>query len=1558
MARIDVSWTSVGGLLQLYKYEPFSNTFTATVPGDTLTYATSSTELLAYLTGTGTTSASFRSPGGATVAYSNQLTLAVRASNAGSQVAEVTTKVQISPARLIVTPCNTSLTFYRNEPISPVTVSIACNPASTIYAATTLPVGLSLTTRSASNAFDLVGTPTIQTVGSNYTLLGQDTAGRIYSLSNVSIVVNPERFLFDAIGTLTQSNLLPTAAIDPIAFTSRFPPYPAAGSMRYSWSAPPPAGIQFRGADGVAISGTSFTIGPAVDPSYSLTLSGTITEAQLQSFALTNTNSYSLTVSAVRTVPLPALSPASSKTITFRFGETLLMSSNVPPLVLVGVPVSAWTYSAKTYFRDLSIASIGITEGFLPDGLDGSFTPLSQTYAIAGTPTYPGPYSFTLTATNGSTSVSLPVATTVATDSVTITSLSDACFNFIQNRALSRAKPGFYPEAIRYSATASSKSPVTMTGTNLPAGVTIDPSNGVFLLSGRPTTPAGASVATLTARVPASGAVATTTFAYSVSADLFTFQELPTIVAQQNVAITPVQIDVSTFSEEPILRYSAGTLPESLLLTNTGRIFGTMTADTGGSFPVTAFTAYGAGSKSYSYSVERDQVLLVPSVQTIQTAPGSAVSLPIAGYSLSTVSPSNYRFADPFPYGLSLNPTTGLLSGVLSPSLPATTSFTILGSVGTLTGTLQATMTTTNLPVNRAHVIEIRSDSTLRISASDDNARSWSLLYAQSNEVAGRIGDNRRGIYLVPTSSGTVLRRLPTTSGFAAVTITPPSGWSGGIYTGVANKPGTSTWWVGGTLSNAGTRRVYVFKTDNDGLTWDAGTAVTTNGFTDRGSNSVPYPSSYDAYLNGGVELAYSDGVLLLGGNQLLRSTTDGATWSAVPTALSREIAMVATGQGTVWVLAGSDTYSSLSNNTYTTAATTLQYSVDNGESWTAASGGFTMNAYQVVYGTGAWIATGLDRVGSDFVERVRVSFDGVNWSVLTAIPFFMHASTLAVKPLGVLAPIGFDDTDWELLRVLNDGTVMLYTHPYDTPLDSGWSTRTPTGSLSGATATSRFTSYVTQDVDPGDDVTTITFAAPASGPTFLSPTQTTYVVPQYMPIPPIVVRATTLFDTVAYLIASVPVGLTWTPSTRTITGACMRTGDQTFTIFAVDSIGQATSLTLTFLVEIPRIINQQSGAGAYTSLVRQYTNVNGAQLTRGTQAFPSQGYSLGEFAWSDPSDRVPRTLPFTFADQARGIRSPLQGWVAYYQRSGTIYVGLSRDGIAWTWTTPFAFSGTAPDVTWSKQWLGVNTSGDRLLLAGGFNGSIQSTSDFVTWTRDTTNAYSAGGICFAVNGKYGNKTWFANGTGARLLCSTDDGRTFSNLGISGMSGNGFAIEYNSQTGTMCACGGQGGGGYIVRSTTPTVSGSWSRVLLASAVDYVRSLACGVNGLWLCGTWNGIYSSINDGATWTGPTNTPHRVNYILYSPSNDTFYVVTQSGGFFSTQNGITLTTLAYTSPVTGSTAASTCATDGRIFIIQGLANDTLSYTSFPPTASSVWTNISGPARSSGWQCGVIYTP
>jgi len=1229
-SRIDVSWTSVGGVLPLYKYEPFCNTFAAKVGGDTLGYSTaSSTEIAGYLTGAGTANAAFRGPNGANTAYSYPLVLDVRAfDSSGTFVDDVSTSVTISPARLIVTPCNASLVFYRNEPISPVTFSIVASPASNIYSTTSLPNGLTLTSNT-SNSFTLRGTPVIQALSSNFTILGQDTSGRTYS-TVVSMTVNPERLILDVSGSTFFGNVVSTTPIAPVTLTARFPPYGSLRSMVYTWSPQPPAGLQFRDVNGIALTGSTYRVDSTYDSSFSLTLSGTITEAQVRAYAAAGTKTTSLTIVGTRTAPLPSLSPSFPTTLTFTMGQVILFGSNVPT-PFVGIPISnsAWWYSARSYFgTDVSISSITVTDGGLPDGITGGFTSNLQRFDLSGTPTVASTYTFELTAVAGSLTATLPVSLSTVNDTVFITTPVDTCFNFIQYRDLSNAKSGYYSSNLDYQAMSTSGCNATMSGSGLPDGVTlVDLSFGRYRLTGRPTTPAGLSTATVTALVPASGATSNKTFQYSVSDEFFLFDPSGgTFSFAQNIPISPTQITATTFSENPILRYSSGDLPPVLTIANTGLITGTPQGFVDSSFTVTAFTAFSTGSNLYSYSITDDAVLLQPSVYTTVTAPGGNVSIPITGYSLSALTVSNYRFETAFPYGLSINPTTGLLSGTLASSLPQDVSFNLIGSAGLVDGSLSGLMHTDNLTVNRAQLLA-NQNGALAVFSSDTNGSNWTQVVSEVGTFAYQIGTNGSNVYMIPTSTGAILRSSDGASYTSNVTL---GAGSDPRLTAVVNKPGTSTWWVGGTLSNGLGRTVTVFKTTDDGLTWDAGTGVTTNGFTDRAGNPASYPSSNQAYLNGGVELAYKSGVLLLGGNQILRSTDEGVTWIDASSGLI-EISSFSVDHETVWLAAGTSYYWTRQFRSFTpnVQAKTLKYSTDAGLTWSdVTSGGFNMIAYQIQYGNGLWLASGFTRnLNVSAIGSVRYSLDGLTWTTVTSIPTvsiaFSGNVSLPSAPLGTY-PMALDETEWKVFRVPGDGSVTLYTHQYDLPVDTEWTSMDMTTALSGTTA-SRYYSYVAQTVDPGADITTITFPLPNTGPVFVSPAQSTYVVWQYMPVPTITFTAAG--SGIVYFVSELPVGLVWDAATHSVSGAPMRTGIQTFTVYAKNS--GITAFTVTFIVEVPRIVKRQTGAGAYTSLVRQYTEVNAAQAARDSRALPNESRTLGEFASPyPPSVITPSNCP------------------------------------------------------------------------------------------------------------------------------------------------------------------------------------------------------------------------------------------------------------------------------------------------------------------------------------------
>jgi hypothetical protein len=363
--------------------------------------------------------------------------------------------------------------------------------------------------------------------------------------------------------------------------------------------------------------------------------------------------------------------------------------------------------------------------------------------------------------------------------------------------------------------------------------------------------------------------------------------------------------------------------------------------------------------------------------------------------------------------------------------------------------------------------------------------------------------------------------------------------------------------------------------------------------------------------VNGGVSLAYKDGVLLLGGNQVLRSTDDGATWVDLSTGLI-EVGDFSVEHETVWIAAGTSLYPSYLSNSYSSSAQTLVYSTDTGLTWSNATTDMDANVYQVTYGNGAWMATGLQYDGSLWVPRTAYSFDGITWTRTNDISSAGFSNSLDVRPLGPLGPIGFDNSEW---KIMDASETRLWSHPYDTPLTSGWVSADMSASFSGLGGSSaRYYSYIAQTIDPGADSTTISFPPLTAGPVFTSPAQATYAVWQYMPVPAITFLATGTAP-LSYVVSSLPVGLRWDPVLHTVSGACMRTGLQSFTVYAIDGIGNTTAFHVTLSVEVPRIIKKQSGAGAYTALVRDYTEVAAAINARDTRVNPVEEVALGSFA-------------------------------------------------------------------------------------------------------------------------------------------------------------------------------------------------------------------------------------------------------------------------------------------------------------------------------------------------------
>lgn len=629
-------------------------------------------------------------------------------------------------------------------------------------------------------------------------------------------------------------------------------------------------------------------------------------------------------------------------------------------------------------------------------------------------------------------------------------------------------------------------------------------------------------------------------------------------------------------------------------------------------------------------------------------------------------------------YGLTIGSTNALLNGILDsgvppePVFPEDSNFQIKAFAGDVSGTLDVRFQTINPYAKRSFVtlqtVEIGETEELNITNVyfSDNFSNWSLVNTyspitdfhvrytnvNSNEVNYLVWQNPPGI--LRYTNGPDFTQVENSNTLRAFTT-----------------DGSGTWWA---VANAAIvlnedpvyyEPFYQFegniaKSVNNGVTW---------------TNLSQIPSTPDAYsqlplysprvIEGdaitftshpsrtlGVSLRYKDNVLLLGGiyreiggglniaavatSALMRSDDEGSTWTS-PTYFI-EVAGFNLDDENVWLAYGSEFYKTdVFYDAPEGESVTIKYSSDAGLTWSNATGAADYITHDITYGNGVWIATGIGGVASgNFKPDARFSSNGSNWTVIdlstnALFPNFFP-STIPKPPIGI-GPFMFNEGAWNgfVTRRLNvndansDLRTELYRHTPGTSLAvaSNWTAVNLSSSfpdIAAADFTSQsntrlFLGYTPNNLmkQSGDPIPFLTFTT-GIGPTFTSPSTTSYVQFQYMTISPIQISATGVGRVYFFATASdFPPGLSFDPITARITGAPVQLGTDSVTIFAKDDNG-TSQFILQFTTIIPRIIRKQNGAAAYTSLVRQYTEVAAAQSARDARALPSEMRTLGEF--------------------------------------------------------------------------------------------------------------------------------------------------------------------------------------------------------------------------------------------------------------------------------------------------------------------------------------------------------
>ncbi|WP_081609260.1 putative Ig domain-containing protein [Pseudomonas sp. CBZ-4] len=406
----------------------------------------------------------------------------------------------------------------------------------------------------------------------------------------------------------------------------------------------------------------------------SVTLTGTnLTGATGVSFGGALASGFTVNSATSITATTPAHAAGAVNVVVTTPGGTATLTNGytyATPTVSVG-PTTLPSGAQNTAYSTQTITASGaaapytfaITSGALPAGLS-----LSSGGTLSGTPTASGNYNITVTATDangvtGSRAYSFTISA-APTISVNPTTLPNPTANVAYTTSLS-ATGGTAP----YS--------YTFTSGTLPAGLSLS-SGGT--LSGTPTQ-AGTYNFTVTA-TDVNSASGSRTYSVTVSAGAPNAGAVSVTVAA-NSSANPITLNLSGGAATSVAVSSAAS--HGTATASGTSITYTPTAGYSGADSFTYTATNGSGTSSpatVSLTVNAPTLSITPSVLT---APAANVAYSVALGASGGTAPYSYAITSgALPTGLSVNTSTGLLSG--TPSVPGAYNFTV-----TVTDTYGAT---------------------------------------------------------------------------------------------------------------------------------------------------------------------------------------------------------------------------------------------------------------------------------------------------------------------------------------------------------------------------------------------------------------------------------------------------------------------------------------------------------------------------------------------------------------------------------------------------------------------------------------------------------------------------------------------------------------------------------------------------------------------------------------------------------------------------------------------------------------------------------------------------
>jgi hypothetical protein len=1225
----------------VYSYEPFS--YTLSNPNSnlyTLSLSNSAGILPGYLSNYGNAFVVFSATSNAMQGGTQSFVLS--AFDASGVVAQVSSNiVTIAPGRFTdgagasLAGCN--FTFYAKEAIPSIKL-VAPFSLAPPTVTPSFPPGITFTPVDDTTVY-ITGTPLTTLPQSNYLVVGRQANGTKIVTTRIGMVVSNERIAVTVSNGQVISGMKQDTTILARMVTTR-----ANGTVRYTWSNFP---------DGIVVTDFCGNVQPPstygftpVDASHTIVIQGAPTLSAIMDFKDKGYfTGFTTSLLVERLAPLPVLS--SNVPITFAFGEAVLFDTSyltVPP-VYVGVTLdpAAYFMRAKTYFTsNVPITSMTVNTS-PPPGLSFVYDSVDKLF-VRGTPTLApggGVYIVSASNANGTPAPGGVLDLTILNDSVTVSNAVDVCYNFVLSRPVSLDLSGYYPSPIRISASAASGRPVTfsapaLVGTGLSLSTV---GTGLVELVGTPSSLLPLQTVPIQISVTGSPATGLRDISLAILPDTFTLTGTP-LVAVQNKAIVPIQYSATTLSGRAVIAFTSQTIPAGLSLSSTGVLSGTPTGSGTGTFSITATTGYSSGSQSFSYTINPDNIVIAMANDSeIVATTFSGVEFRVLTYSgkEGTLTTGGNAFRVPIQSsqfdvffasdGVSLGGNFSTLSALL----PAY-RFKVTGSAGSYSTESAVNVSVTNPslfvrtlvgltnlsgivvdplspdpPIPQRGGLQIRRNTGPPIGLANpldvtsygysaNTLSPWTTAYF-ADAVPYGVGDMARGPTAAIVVAGSNLAR--STDNAATWTAVPSSNitaidMSGGpplsappqplyrpaspLFACVATNGGSNWIALANGFSNAATYMIIRRSTD-DGVTW---TDLSTTSVTTLDLNSRLYYNQSRYFL--------------VSSNVWTAEASDLTTWTA------------ATGVATTMVALASNTSNLLligSNGT-----TNGYTSSNNGTTWIPlpsspfsilSSGDALCNAY---YAGGLWGVSGMSNGFSVVVFSSNLS----SWT-LPDLSIGTGAFQVLTEDGGAWQMTG-TVAGWKTATWSSNGTV-------NTPLSNsteklGYSNKTL---LAWAAST-------------GTPSLTLTIPYFASNVSWVSPTTTSYVNWQFIPIEPITLQADSSASFVYYYASGLPDGLDLSldavGSQATIRGTSVAFSDAFKRVLLYANDGTSTiRRELGMRTLIPTVQKQQTSAGAWTSLVRQYTTVNAAQNARDQRVFATVDRTLGEFTAPYPPDVV-----------------------------------------------------------------------------------------------------------------------------------------------------------------------------------------------------------------------------------------------------------------------------------------------------------------------------------------------